>query len=209
MRNILIIDDHAVVREGIKDILKEEILNPTFGEAGNSGEALDLIRQKEWDVVILDISLPGRSGLDLLQEIKQINPKLPVLVYSMHAEDEFAIRAIRSGASCFLSKSDVPEQLVKAIHQLISGRKYITEKLAERLASELDDWTEKPSHERLSNREYQIMIMLASGKPTGSIANELSLSAKTISTYRARILEKMKMKSNADIIHYVIEHKLT
>jgi two-component system, NarL family, invasion response regulator UvrY len=208
MKNILIIDGHAVVRQGLKQILEDEFLKVTFGEAGNAGEALDLLSQHKWDVVILDVSLPGRSGFDVLKEIKQRMSKLPVLVYSMHAEEEFAIRALRSGASGYLSKADVPEQFVKAIHQLLSGRKYVSESLAERLASELDTQTDKPIHEQLSNREYQIMLLLASGKTTTDIANDLSLSIKTISTYRTRILAKMKMKSNAEIIHYVIERKL-
>ncbi|MGA2624955.1 MAG: response regulator transcription factor [Bacteroidota bacterium] len=208
MRNILLIDDHAVMREGIKQILEDEFRKVTFGEAGNAGEALDLVSRQKWDVVILDIVLPGRSGFDVLKEIRRVNPKLPILVYSMHAEDEFAIRALRSGASGYLPKSDVPEQLVKAIRQLLEGRKYIGESLAERLASELDGQADKLPHSRLSNREYQIMLMLASGKTISQIAEEMSLSIKTISTYRTRMLEKMEMKSIAEVIHYVIERKL-
>jgi len=208
MKKILLIDDHAVMREGLKQILEDEFHEAVFGEAGNAGEALDLLQQKDWDLVILDIVLPGRSGLDVLKEIRQHKPKVPILVYSMHTEEEFAIRALRSGASGYLSKTDVPELLLKAIGQLSHGRKYISESLAERLASELETPDDKPPHSRLSDREYQIMVMLASGKAVGAIADELSLSIKTISTYRTRILDKMNMKSTAEIIHYVIENKL-
>lgn len=208
MKKILLIDDHAVMREGLKQILEDEFLEAVFGEAGNAGEALDLLQRREWDLVILDIVLPGRSGLDVLKEIHQNKPKLPILVYSMHTEEEFAIRALRSGASGYLSKTDVPEQLLKAIQQLSRGRKYISESLAERLASELDTKSDAPSHSKLSDREYQILLMLASGKTVSDIAGELSLSIKTISTYRSRILEKMRMKSTAELIHYVIEKKL-
>jgi two-component system invasion response regulator UvrY len=208
MKNILLVDDHAVMREGIKQILEDELLKVTFGEAGSAAEALDLFSQRNWDAVILDIVLPGRSGLDVLKEIRQQKPELPILVYSMHAEEEFAVRALRSGASGYLSKADVPGQLVKAIQQLLAGRKYISEPVMEKIASELTVKTDQPLHTKLSNREYQTMLMIASGKTTSQIANELSLGISTISTYRARILEKMGMKSNADIIHYVIEYNL-
>ena len=208
MKKILLIDDHAVMREGLKQILEDEFQEVMFGEAANAGEALDLLQQRDWELVILDIVLPGRSGLEVLKEIRQSKPKLPILVYSMYTEEEFAIRALRSGASGYLSKTDVPEQLLKAIQHLSSGRRYISESLAERLASELDSADDKPAHSKLSDREYQIMLMLAAGKTVGDIAEQLALSVKTISTYRSRILEKMKMKSNAEIIHYVIENKL-
>jgi len=208
MKYILLVDDHAVMREGIKQILEDELLKVTFGEAGNAAEALDLFSQRNWDAVILDIVLPGRSGLDVLKEIRQQKPDLPILVYSMHAEEQFAVRALRSGAWGYLSKADVPGQLVKAINQLLTGHKYLSESVAERIASELDVQTDRPRHEKLSNREYQTMLMIASGKTTAQIAKDLSLGISTISTYRARILEKMRMKSNADIIHYVIEYSL-
>ena len=208
MKNILLVDDHAVMREGIKQILEDELLSVTFGEAGNAAEALDLFPQRNWDVVILDIVLPGRSGFDVLKEIRQQKPNLPILVYSMHAEEQFAVRALRSGASGYLSKADVPGQLVKAIHQLLAGRKYLTETVMDKVASELNVQTDRPPHEKLSNREYQTMLMIASGNTTTQIARDLSLGISTISTYRARILEKMQMKSNADIIHYVMEYNL-
>jgi two-component system invasion response regulator UvrY len=208
MKKILLVDDHAVMREGLKQILEDEFQEVTFGEAANAGEALDLVQQRDWELVILDIVLPGRSGLEVLKEIRQSKPELPILVYSMYTEEEFAIRALRSGASGYLSKTDVPEQLLKAIHHLSRGRRYISESLAERLASDLESADGKPAHSRLSDREYQIMLMLAAGKTVGDIAEELALSVKTISTYRSRILEKMKMKSNAEMIHYVIQNKL-
>jgi two-component system, NarL family, invasion response regulator UvrY len=209
MKNILIVDDHSVMREGIKQILEDELINVTFGEAGNAAEALELISGKPWDAVILDIELPGRSGLDALKEIRQQKPEIPVLVYSMHAEEQFAVRALRSGAWGYLSKADVSGQLVVAIRQLLSGRKYLSESVVDKMATELDVLADKPLHETLSNREFQTLLMLASGKTTTAIAEELSLGISTISTYRARILEKMGMKSNSDIIHYVIEHHLT
>jgi two-component system invasion response regulator UvrY len=208
MKHILLVDDHAVMRGGIKQILEDELLNVTFGEAGNAAEALDLFSQRNWDAVILDIVLPGRSGLDVLKELRQQKPELPILVYSMHAEEQFAVRALRSGAWGYLSKADVPGQLVKAINQLLAGHKYLSESVAERIASELHVQTDRPRHEKLSNREYQTMLMIASGKTTTQIASDLSLGTSTISTYRARILEKMQMKSNADIIHYVMEFHL-
>jgi two-component system, NarL family, invasion response regulator UvrY len=208
MKNILLVDDHAVMREGIKQILEDELHTVTFGEAGSAAEALDLFSQRNWDAVILDIVLPGRSGFDVLKDIRQQKPDLPILVYSMHAEEQFAVRALRSGASGYLSKADVPGQLVKAIRLLLTGRKYLPESVVDRIASELNVKTDQPRHEKLSNREYQTMLLIASGKSTVQIANELSLGVSTISTYRARILEKMGMKSNADIIHYVIEYNL-
>ncbi|MDI6767300.1 MAG: response regulator transcription factor [Bacteroidota bacterium] len=208
MKRILIIDDHAVVRGGLKQILLDEFPNTKFGEANNSGEALEFLNKEDWDVVILDISLPGRSGLDILKDTKQAKPKLPILVYSMHSEEEFAIRALKSGASGYMSKSELPDQLVKAIHQLLTGRKYISSSLAERLAVEIEKPSEKPLHEILSNREHQVMLMIASGNSPTQIAEELSLSIKTISSYRARILDKMRMKTNAEIIRYSIENKL-
>ena len=208
MKRILIIDDHAVVREGLKQILRDEFPSTQFGEACDAGEALDLISKQDWDMIILDIFLPGRSGLEVLKDINQNKPKLPVLVHSMHSEEAFAIRAFKSGASGYMSKSELPEQLVKAVNQLLTGKKYISPSLAELLASEILTTTDKPLHSALSDREHQIMLMLASGKSASQIANALSLSNKTVSTYRTRVLKKMKMKTNADIIRYAIEHEM-
>ncbi len=208
MKRILIIDDHTVVREGLKQILRDEFPTAQFGEARDSGEALEFLTKENWDVVILDIFLPGRNGLDILKDIKQLKPKLPVLVHSMHSEEEFAIRALKTGASGYMSKAELPEQLIKAIHQILTGRKYISPSLAEQLAAEIEKPSDKPVHETLSNREHQIMLMIAGGKSPSQIAEELSLSIKTVSSYRARILDKMRMKTNAEIIRYSIENKL-
>jgi two-component system invasion response regulator UvrY len=208
MLNVLIVDDHAIVRQGLKQLLVDEFHSVTFGEAGESSEALAQFDHHTWDVLILDIFLPGRNGLDLLKEIKAIAPKLPVLVYSMHPEDQFAVRALKLGAAGYISKSNLPEELVKAVRKILAGGRYISPALAEHLAFDIVEGTTPQPHELLSEREFQVMQMIAAGKSTGEIAAELSLSAKTISTYRTRLLEKMRMKTNADIIHYVIQHKL-
>jgi two-component system invasion response regulator UvrY len=208
MLNVLIVDDHAIVRQGLKQLLIDEFHSVTFGEAGDGAAALTQFEHHTWDVLILDIFLPGRNGLELLKEVKGIAPKMPVLVYSMHPEDQFAVRALKLGASGYLSKSNLPEELVKAVRKVMAGGKYISPALAEHMALDIVEGTAAQPHELLSEREFQVMQMIAAGKSTSEIAAELSLSAKTISTYRARLLEKMHIKTNADIIHYVIEHKL-
>lgn len=208
MIRVLIADDHPIVRQGLKQILSQEPEFSVCGEAQTSQDVLDLIRKQSWDVVILDISMPGRGGLDVLKDIKRERPKLPVLILSMHPEDQYAIRALRAGASGYVTKESAPEELVSAVRKIIRGGKYISPTLAERLALEIEAPTEKPPHELLSDREYQVLVMIASGKTVSQIADELSLSVKTISTYRARLLEKMKMKTNAELTHYAIENKL-
>ena len=208
MLKILIADDHPIVRQGLKQILSEEFDEVTFGEAKNSQEVLDLVREKSWNMVILDITMPGRGGLDVLNELKGQYPKLPVLVLSMHPEDQYAVRVLKAGASGYLTKGSVQEELIKAIKKILGGGKYVSPALGEKMAFNLETKTEKPLHEILSDREYQVMIMIASGKTVSGIAEELSLSVKTIDTYRARILEKMKMKTNAELTHYVIKNKL-
>ena len=205
---ILVVDDHSVVREGLKQILAEAFSSVEFGFAMNAAEAMELVKKKTWDVAIFDISLPGRSGLELLKDVKALKPKIPVLIHSMHAEDEFAVRALKAGASGYLSKSEMPDEIVKAIHKVTNGGKFVSASLAEKLASYVQDNDKKLPHEKLSDREYQILLMIASGKTSTEIADDLSLSIKTISTFRARILEKMNLKTNADLIYYVIEHKL-
>lgn len=208
MVRILIADDHPIVRRGLKQILAEEPDLTVGGEAQTSQEVLDQVRRGGWDVLILDISMPGRGGLDVLKEIKHQYPKLPVLVLSMHPEDQYAIRALRAGASGYLTKESAPDELVAAIRKIVRGGKYISPTLAERLAAEIEAPGGKLPHERLSDREYQVLLMIASGKTVSQIAQELSLSVKTISTYRARLLEKMGMKTNAELTHYAIENKL-
>jgi DNA-binding NarL/FixJ family response regulator len=208
MIRILIADDHPIVRQGLKQILTEEPDVVVVGEAQNSQELLELVRKQDWDIVILDITMPGRGGIDVLKELKHERPKLPVLMLSVHPEDQYAVRALKAHASGYMTKDSAPEELVKAIRKILRGGKYISSTLAEKLAFDLETETEKPLHETLSDREHQVLLMIASGKTVSEIAKELSLSVKTIDTYRARILEKMKMKTNAELTHYAIKNKL-
>jgi len=208
MLRALIADDHAIVRRGLKEILAEEFDVAGFGEASTASQVLELIHKQNWDILVLDITMPGRSGLEVLKEVKHEHPQLPVLVLSMHPEDQFAIRTLKAGAAGYMTKENAPDELIKAIRKVLSGGKYVSPSLAEKLAAELATDGEKPPHEILSDREYQVMQMIASGKTVRVIAHELSLSVKTISTYRARILEKMKMKNNAELIHYVLSNHL-
>ena len=208
MIRVLVADDHAIVRRGLKLIMEEEFHNIVFGEASNGQQALDLVWKQDWDIVVLDITMPGRGGLDILKELKQLRPKLPVLVLSMHSEDQFAVRVLKAGASGYMTKENVPEELVKAIKKVLAGGKYVSASLAEELAFRLETDDEKPLYERLSDREYQVLCLIASGKTIKQISEQLSLSIKTISTYRTRILEKLKMKTNAELTHYAMKHKL-
>ena len=208
MIKIIIVDDHPIVRQGLRQILSEEPDMEVFGEAQDPQEVIDLIHKQDWDIVVLDISMPGRGGLDVLKEIKQIRPKLPVLILSVHPEDQYAMRALKAGASGYLTKESAPDALVRAIRKILRGGKYVSSALAEKLAYHLEAEAERPLHETLSDREYQVMLMIASGKTTNAIAKEMALSVKTVSTYRARILEKMKMKTTADLTYYVIKNNL-
>ena len=205
---ILIADDHAVVRRGLKQILADEFTKADFGEASNAREALDRIRKEKWDTVVLDITMPGLGGLEALKEIKEARPKLPVLVLSMHLEDQFAVRVLKSGASGYMTKESAPEELVGAVKKVLAGGRYVSPALAEKMASYLAIDTPNPPHERLSDREFVVLRMIASGKTVSRIAVELSLSVKTVSTYRTRILEKMGMMSNAELTHYAIKNQL-
>ena len=208
MIRILVVDDHTIVRQGLKQILGEEKDMNVVEEASNGQEALQKIGKSEYDCVLLDISMPGRSGLEVLKDIKALRPKLPVLILSMHSEELYAIRALRAGASGYLTKASASEELIGAIRKVSAGRKYVSTSLAEKLAFELDADASKPPHETLSDREYQVMIMLASGKTVKEIADEVCLSVKTISTYRTRIMEKMNLKKNAELTLYAIQHHL-
>lgn len=208
MIRILIVDDHVMFREGLKQILAKHGDMNVVGEVGNGTDALQSIRSDEYDVVVLDISMPGQSGWDTLKEIKLEKPGLPVLILSMHPEDQYAIRMLKAGASGYISKESVPEELILAIRKVASGGKYVSPALAEKIAYALDSHADKLPHQLLSNREFQVMSMLASGKSLKEIAEELSLSEKTITTYRARILEKLNLRNNVEITHYVIENKL-
>ena len=208
MRRILIVDDHVVVRDGVKKIFDEKPDEAVFGEASTVEEALQLIREGSWDVVVLDISLGQRSGLDVLQELKQLRPKLPVLIFSMHAEEQYARRAFRAGAAGYITKDSSRAELVIAINKVIDGGKYVSPALAEKLVFDMARGADGPPHEALSQREFEVMRLIASGKTISEIAEMLSLSDRTISTYRARILEKMSMKTNAELTHYAIKNSL-
>ncbi len=208
MLRILIADDHEIVRKGLGKVLVETLQPIKVDEARDGQEAVSKVLKSEYDLVVLDLKMPGKSGLDVLKEIKQHRPKLPVLILSMHPEEMFAIRAIRAGASGYLTKECAGDELVLAIRKALRGERYISGSLAQILAGDLDSDAEKPLHEILSDREYQVMLMIASGKTVGAIAEELCLSVKTISSYRTNILLKTRMKNNAEITHYAIKNKL-
>ena len=208
MTRILIADDHTIVRKGLKQILSETTDMVVVDEAANGQEVIDKVEKKGCDVVLLDISMPGRNGLEVLKQLRVDHPRIAVLVLSMHPEEQYAVRALKAGASGYLTKESAPDELISAIRRAVQGKKYVSSSLAEKLALYLEDETKKPIHETLSDREYQVLCMIASGKTVGEIATELSLSVKTISTYRTRILEKMNMKTNAELIHYAIHHNL-
>jgi len=205
---ILIADDHPIVREGYKKILMSQPDMDVTGEAGNGQEVLDLIQKKDFDLILLDISMPGRSGLEILKELKGQKPHLPVMILSIYPEEQYAIRALKAGAAGYLTKASAPEELISAIRKVSRGGKYISSSLAEKIAYQLDGDSEKAPHETLSDREYQILLMIASGKTVSDIAGEMCLSVKTVSTYRSRILDKMKLKNNAELTTYAIRNKL-
>jgi DNA-binding NarL/FixJ family response regulator len=210
MIRVLIADDHAVVRNGLKQILTDSGSMTVVAEAENGIEAVQKVRALEGgvDVVVLDISMPGTSGIDALKMIRDVAPKLPVLILSMYPEEQYAVRLIKSGASGYMTKETAPQELVDAIHKVAAGKKYISPSVAEMLAEEVGGGNSSLLHASLSDREYQILLKLASGKTVSGIADEMALSVKTISTYRSRILGKMRMKNNAELTHYVISHHL-
>jgi len=208
MIKVLIVDDHPVVRKGLREIVNEAFHVAVADEVSDGQEVLERVSKNNYDVVLLDISMPGRSGLDVLKELKGQKPKLPVLVLSIHPEEQYAVRVLKAGASGYLTKESAQDELISAIQKISTGRKYITPSLAERLALDLELDAEKPPHESLSDREYQVMCMIASGKTVKEIAEELFLSVKTVSTYRARLLDKMRMKSSAELTYYAIKHQL-
>lgn len=208
MIKILIADDHAIVREGLKQIVEETADMVVADEAASGHEVLEKVFYNTYDVVILDISMPGRNGVDILKQLKDHEPRLPILILSMHPEEQYAVRVLKAGAAGYLTKESAPDELVTAIRRVSTGRKYVSASLAEKLALDLERDTGKQCHEILSDREYQVMCMIASGKRVQDIAEELYLSVKTVSTYRSRILEKMKMKNNAELIHYAIKQGL-
>ena len=208
MIRVLIADDHAVVRQGLRQILGDTPEMLVAGEAATGQQVLDKVRAESWDVVVLDISMPDLSGLDVLKQIRSERPKLPVLVLSMYSEDQYAMRVLKAGASGYLTKESATDELVKAIRKVVSGGRYVSPLLAEKLAFEMGTDSGKLPHETLSDREFQVLRLIAAGKPVKEIAAVLSLSVKTVSTYRARLLEKMNLGTNAELIHYAIQNHL-
>ena len=208
MLRILIADDHAIIRKGLKQILLEEYPSAFIDEVGDAEGVIKKAITSEWDIIICDLSMPGRSGLDVVHDIKQNFPKLPVLILSLHPEEQYAIRVLKAGAAGYLSKEVATEELVKAVQRVLQGRKYISASIAEKLADELDQNANKPPHEILSDREFYVFKLIAEGKGVSEIAELLSLSVTTVSTYRSRILIKMNAKANAELTQYAIKNKL-
>jgi DNA-binding NarL/FixJ family response regulator len=208
MIRLLIVDDHAIVRHGLRQVVAESADIEVAAEAGSSAEAVRLVRENLYDLVLLDISLPDKNGIETLKQIKRDKPALPVIMLSMHAEDEFGVRALKAGASGYVNKRSAHEQLITAIRHVVSGRRYISPDLAEELARSVGESSEKRPHELLSDREFDTLRMLASGKSLTEIAESLSISPKTVSVYRNRLLEKMKLKNNAEIAHYAFKNGL-
>jgi two-component system, NarL family, invasion response regulator UvrY len=208
MIRILIADDHSVVRQGLQQIVSERMNMVVAGEAANGQEALDLVRENDFDVAIIDIAMPGRGGLDILRDLKATKPDMRVIVLSIYPEEQYAVRSLRDGASAYLTKTSAPDELVLAIETVAAGRRYITPSIADRLAGYIEDATARPAHELLSDREMQVLVLIGSGRTVKEIAEELTLSVKTVSTYRSRVLEKMSLASNADLIRYAIHHHL-
>lgn len=208
MLRILIADDHTIVRKGLKQILLEEFSNAVIDEVPDAEELIKKVMAQKWDVVVSDLSMPGRSGLDALQQIKSSYPDLPVLILSIHPEEQYALRALKSGAAGYLSKDTVPDELVKAVKKVLLGKKYISQAIAEKLADSFSSASTRQPHETLSDREFDVMKLLANGKSVSDIADMLSLSVTTVSTYRARVMTKMNLKSNSDLTKYAIENKL-
>jgi DNA-binding NarL/FixJ family response regulator len=208
MLRILLADDHAVVRHGVKQILTDAYAGATFGEAQNAHELLEMVGGKSWDIVVLDLNMPGGNGLEALKQIKLDHPQLPVLILSMYPEDQYAVRTIRAGAAGYLNKESAPEELVQAIHKILHGGEYISADVADELVQYARHEDGQPLHKHLSDREFQVLCLIASGKEVKEISSELGLSAKTISTYRARLLEKMNMKTNAELTHYAVQNEL-
>ena len=206
--HILIADDHAVVRRGLKEILADALAGARFSEAASGDEALSLLAVSPVNVLVLDINMPGRSGLDVLRDVKHNYPRLPVIILSVQPEDQYAMRCLRAGAAAYINKDSAQEELALAIKKILGGGRYISQHLAEQLVSQMDEPAGKLFHELLSDREYEVMRMIASGVPLTEIAGRLHVSVKTISTYRARIMEKMQMKSNAEVARYAMKHQI-
>ncbi len=204
----LIADDHAIVRKGLIQLLREEFTMAEVKEVANGNAVLEEVRNQVWDAILLDISMPGRSGIEILRQIRTNGIKTPILIISMYPEEQYAVRALKAGASGFLNKESANEELLAAVHKILSGRKYISSRVADKLAESLGETREIPAHELLSDREMQVLHEIASGKTISEIAREFSLSANTISTYRTRILEKLTLHNNAELTRYAIDHRL-
>jgi two-component system invasion response regulator UvrY len=205
---ILLADDHTMFREGVKQLLASASDFAVVDEASDAAQVLEKVQKTKCDVVVLDISMPGRDGIDVLKQLKQLNPHLSVLILSMYPEDQYAFRAIKAGASGYLTKNKASSELIAAIRKVAGGRKYISSEVAEQLANDLANDADKPLHQKLSDREYQVMCMIASGKTVGQISEELALSVSSVSTMRTRILKKFEMKTNAEITRYALKHDL-
>ena len=208
MTRILVVDDHEIVRAGLKELLSINHEFTVAGEAGSGADAVKMVREANWDIVLLDISMPDMNGIEALTQIRRIKPEQPVLILTMHPEDQYAVNLLRAGANGYLRKECSPEMLVAAIRTVASGRRYISPALGDQLAGELDGEGHKAPHTELSDREFQVFCKLAAGQAVSEVADELFLSVKTVSTYRARILDKMRIKSNAHITYYAIKHGL-
>ena len=206
--NMVIVDDHAIVRIGLKQLVQDAYPYATIWEAGSGREALMLLDKVRWDLAILDVNLPDQNGIELLKAIKMREPSLPVMMLSLHPEEQYALRALKAGAAAYLTKERAPEELVTAIKQVLAGRKFITATLAERLATVVFSPVEQLPHERLSDREFQVLCAIGQGKTVSAIAGDLSLSVKTVSTYRTRLLDKLQMKNTTDLIRYTLDHTL-
>lgn len=208
MKNILLVDDHGIVRQGLKSLIELEADLKVTGEAASGLEALNLVRNNEYDIMVLDISMPGKNGVDTLHDLKHVSPILPVLVLSSYAEEQYALNLVRSGCKGYLSKDADPDEIIKAIRNIANGKRYISSQLAELMSEQLSHPSEKQLHEMLSNREFQVFYKLASGVTPTDIGLELNISTKTVSTYRMRILEKMSLKTNADLTYYAIKNAI-
>ena len=208
MTRVLLVDDHAVVRQGLKQVLAESLPDATFGDAASADEALRMVRTANWDIVVLDISLPGKSGIEALKELRAAHPRLPVLVLSMHPEEQFAVRALKAGAAGYVTKRTAARDVVAAVRKVLSGGRYVSASLAERLAAQTQAGSAQAPHETLSDREYQVFRLLAMGKTVKQIGKELDLSPQTVSTHRTHILEKMGMQSNAELIQYAMQNQI-
>jgi two-component system, NarL family, invasion response regulator UvrY len=206
--HILIADDHAVVRRGLREILAESLAEASFSEAGNADEALRLLARHATSVLVLDINMPGRSGLDVLRDVKRMYPRLPVIVLSVQPEDQYAVRCLRAGAAAYINKDSAPEELAQAARKVLGGGRYVGAGLAEKLVTRFDESIDRPRHELLSDRELEVMLLVAAGVSLTEIGTRLHVSSKTVSSYRARLLEKMQMKSNAELTRYAIAHNL-